>query len=134
MLEAIRLAFGLEERLWGQRERIRTKEDLVTYFRQGFCEEEARRMADYLWLEGQAPADGPPLRVGEPIFLPPDRATVEELKADRATVRLEYKANTRGTTAWPAQAIRLTLQKDGEGWKVCGFHSAETVTEAAPAR
>ena len=123
VLAAVRGAYALEERLWGQRERIHTREDLAAWFRQGFCTEEARRFADFLWQEGQVPAEptSPPLRVGEPVLLPADEMSVESLAGDSAVVRLRYEARTGGPTAWPAQTIRLVMQKETDGWKICGF-------------
>ncbi len=127
VLEAVRKAYGLETQLWHRRGDIRTKEDLVAWFRAGFCEGEARRLADYLWQEGQDPArpPGPPLRVGEPVLLPADAMSVESLEAGRAVARLEYEAHSSGPTAWPAQTIRLVLSKEPDGWKICGFRPEE---------
>ena len=124
VLAAVRAAFALEERLWDQRGRMHSREDVAAWLRQGFCEEEARRLADFLWLEGQEQADpsAPPLRVGEPILLPPDEMSVESLEGEeRAVVRLRYEARTGGPTEWPAQNLRLVMLKEADGWKICGF-------------
>lgn len=127
ILTAVREAYLLEEKLWAARDRIRTRDDLVGFFRQGFCEAEARRLAEYLWmgeLEGTQP-QGPPLRVGEPVLILPDELIVEAADDQRATVLLRYEARTEGPTVWPAQTVRLVVERVEGAWKICGFNAEE---------
>jgi hypothetical protein len=123
----VREAYLLEEKLWAARDRIRTRDDLVEFFRQGFCEAEARQLAEYLWmeeLEGTQP-QGPPLRVGEPVLILPDELVVEAADDQSAAVLLRYEARTEGPTVWPAQTVRLMVKRVAGAWKVCGFNAEE---------
>ena len=123
VLESLRAAYSLEGRLWDQRMRMRTREDLESFFREGFCEEPARLLAEHFWLGPEAPGEeeGPQLRVGEPMLTLPEEPVVEEVGPEHARVRLDYPPVDTGPLTSPAQSVTVILRREDGIWKVCAI-------------
>jgi hypothetical protein len=47
IVQAIQHAYGLEKAMWKREKSIKSKDDVVNIFREGFCGEKAQELADY---------------------------------------------------------------------------------------
>lgn len=120
IISAIKFAYGLEEELWEQQDKIHTREDVFKIFRQGFSEELSNEITNYLWmLESTDTGESfGMLRAGDPILILPDSIEVKSKSSDTAIALLKYEENTEGPLTWEAYTSKLTLKNESGTWKI----------------
>jgi hypothetical protein len=121
IVRAIEHAYGLEKTLWKREKSIKSKDDVVHIFREGFCKEKAQELADYYWLEEQDQKGNmiTMLRAADPVLVLPDSIEVLQRKKDTALALLHYKANTEGPVVWGEYTLKESLMLEDGVWKIC---------------
>jgi hypothetical protein len=125
IISAIEFAYGLEEELWRQQDKIHTREDVFKIFRQGFSEELANEITNYLWMLESADTGESfgMLRAGDPILILPDSIEVKSKSSNTAIALLKYEENTEGPLTWEAYSANLTLKNESGTWKIYRIES-----------
>ena len=120
LIEAVVYAYGLEEELWENESRIKSKEDVYKLFRKGFGQKAAEELSDYYWIEGkdQYGETDAMLNAGEPVFVQPDSVEVLSRQEDRAEVLLKYSKSEEGPITYRAYSLKIVLKKETDGWKL----------------
>ncbi len=113
LMSAVSAAYRLDDQLWSERERIRSRDDLVQYFRRGFGRLQAEKLAAHFWVGGTEP-----LRAGEPLLVMPEAMKVESVADDRAELLLQYAGRSSGPVTWKEHSIRIFLRREDRVWKV----------------
>jgi len=120
IIEAIRFAYSLEEMLWDNEKKMKSKEDVYTHFRKGFSEQKAEDLTDYLWMEGEDESGEhyEMLRAGDPVLIVPDSVEVLSKGEDRAEALLKFKASEEGPVTYRAHSVKVKLRKENGIWKI----------------
>ncbi len=120
LIEAVVYAYSLEEELWKNESRIKSKEDVFTFFRKGFAEKVARELSDYYWIEGedQYGESSPMLNAGDPVFIQPDSIEVLNRKGETAEVLLKFSKSEEGPVTYRAHSVRVVLKMENGVWKL----------------
>jgi hypothetical protein len=126
IIKAIESAFGLEDALWKNEERIKTRYDVMEIFRQGFSEKMAEKITDYLWMgePGDSGKEAGMLRAADPILFLPDYLEVKSKTGDTAVALLKYDANPEGPVTWDAYTTKVTLKIENGVWKIYDMESS----------
>jgi len=120
LIEAVVYAYSLEEELWGNESRIKSKEDVLKLFRKGFGEKAARELSDYYWVEGEDQYGGSSsmLNAGDPVFIQPDSIEVLSRKGETAEVLLKFSKSEEGPITYRAHSVRVVLKRETNVWKL----------------
>ena len=120
IISAIKFAYGLEEELWEQQDKIHARKDVFKIFRQGFSEELSNEITNYLWMVESTDTGESfgMLRAGDPILILPDSIEVKSKSSDTAIALLKYEENTEGPLTWEAYTAKLTLKNENGTWKI----------------
>jgi hypothetical protein len=120
IMDAIKYAYGLEEVLWDNERKIKSKADVFNHFISGFSAEKAKDLANYFWMEGrdEIGEKAGMLRVGDPVLMVPDSVEVLSKSEERAEALLKYKAIEEGPVTYKSHSVRVKLRKENEIWKI----------------
>jgi hypothetical protein len=120
IISAIKFAYGLEEELWEQQDKIHARKDVFKIFRQGFSEELSNEITNYLWMVESTDTGESfgMLRAGDPILILPDSIEVKSKSSDTAIALLKYEENTEGPLTWEAYTSKITLKNESGTWKI----------------
>lgn len=120
IIEAIKYAYSLEEVLWENERKMKSKEDVINLFRRGFSEEKAKDLADYFWMEGkdESGKSFEMLRAGDPVLIAPDSVEVLSKIEDRAEALLKFKESEEGPLTYKAHSLKVKLRKENGIWKI----------------
>lgn len=120
LIEAVVYAYSLEEELWENESRIKSKEDVFKLFRKGFGEKVARELSDYYWVEAEDQYGGssPMLNAGDPVFIQPDSIEVINRKGETAEVLLKFSKIEEGPVTYRAHSVRVVLKMENGVWKL----------------
>jgi hypothetical protein len=128
IISAIEFAFGLEETLWKKEGEIKSRQDVLKVFRQGFSEKMAEEITDYEWM-GETGDNGEGaglLRAADPILYLPDYIEVKSKTNEKAVALLRYNANTEGPVTWDAYTMTVTLKNENGVWKIYEMESRKS--------
>jgi len=120
LVEAVVYAYSLEEELWKNESRIKSKEDVFKIFRKGFGEKVARELSDYYWMEGEDQYGGRTsmLNAGDPVFIQPGSIEVLSRKGGKAEVLLKFSKSEEGPITYRAHSVRVVLKRETDVWKL----------------
>ena len=120
IIDAIKYAYGLEEVLWDNERRMKSKADVFNHFIKGFSEEKAKDLANYFWMEDRDESGEKVgmLRAGDSVLIIPDSVEVLSKSEERAEALLKYKAVEEGPVTYKAHSVRVRLKKENGIWKI----------------
>ncbi|UCB44455.1 MAG: hypothetical protein JSV25_09530 [Spirochaetota bacterium] len=120
IIDAIKYAYSLEEVLWDNDRKMKSKADVFNHFIKGFSEEKAKDLANYFWMEDRDESGEKVgmLRAGDSVLIIPDSVEVLSKSEERAEALLKYKAVEEGPVTYKAHSVRVRLKKENGIWKI----------------
>jgi hypothetical protein len=120
IIEAIKYAYSLEELLWDNDRKMKSKEDVFKHFLMGFSEEKAKDLANYFWMEvrDEGGERVEMLRASDSVLIVPDIVEVLSKSEVKAEALLKYKASEEGPVTYKAHSVKVRLKKENGIWKI----------------
>jgi hypothetical protein len=126
IVAAVKQAYSLEERLFAERDRYSSWEDVYHHYRQGFGEEIARRLADYSWWP-----EGNGLRDGDRSMAVP--ATVVVLEASDTLAVAVHPTPVVLQELWGLKRYTVDrLQREHARWVIVDSKSTNEMPDKQP--
>jgi hypothetical protein len=112
IISSVKQAYSLEDQLFAAPDHYTSWDDVYRHYRQGFCEEIARRLADYSWWP-----EGNYLREGDKVMAVPDSIVVLEVGGTHAVVT--YPSPELMKVLWGSKEYTVDrLQREGDHWVI----------------
>lgn len=124
VVRAIEYALSLEKVVWDERERIRSRADVLGVFRRGFGTKKAEEITDWVWIDA-VDREGNTIEMlnpGEPVLAVPDKIEILEYEEFTATALLTYGEKKSGPVVWKGHTIVAIMEHEDGTWKIYDTH------------